>query len=239
MTTLTGVTMYYRLLISMKKENWISGSTTPNGLAWWEGIRCKPPGDVIGWGKIASMIGMALAPEYWTTDGSSDPAKLIKGNTKDPALQAVGAAENGTDFMQNKNGFWIDKKPYENYKTIREIGYGRPDGRVKMYVDEFVEVGFNGLPTFQPRWTEPEGEYQFSLLVTRSAWHMHADPNFIDNPVLNMLSVKNHIDCVWISPAAGQQLMYKMGTRSSWRLIPSTCLNCPGRLKPRYLCLHA
>ena len=40
---------------------------------------------------------------------------------------------------------------------------------------------------------------------------MHADPNFIDNPVLNMLSVKNHIDCVWISPAAGQQLNVQNG----------------------------
>ena len=44
---------------------------------------------------------------------------------------------------------------------------------------------------------------------------MHADPNFIDNPVLNMLSVKNHMDCVWISPAAGQQLNVQMGMRSS------------------------
>lgn len=171
----------------------------------------KSPGDVIGWGKVANMIGMALAPEYWTTDGSSDPAKLIKGNMKDPAIKAVGAAENNADFMKNKNGFWIDKKPYENYKTIREIGYGRPDGRVKLYVDEFAEVGFDGLPTFQPRWTSPEGEYEFSLLITRAGWHMHADPNFIDNPVLNKLSEKNHIDCVWISPNAGKKLNLQNG----------------------------
>lgn len=171
----------------------------------------KSPGDVIGWGKVASMIGFALAPEYWTTDGSRDPNKIIAGNMKDGPIQEVGAAADGKDFMENKNGFWIDKKDYENYKTIREIGYGRPDGRVRMYIDEFVEVGFNGLPEFQPRWTSPEGEYQFSLLVTRAAWHMHADPNFIDNQVLNMLSQKNHTDCVWISPGAGQKLGLKNG----------------------------
>ena len=84
---LTGVTMYYRLLIGMKKENWISGSTTPNGLAWWEEDPVQTPGDVIGWGKIASMIGMAW-PEYWTTDGSSDPAKLIKGNYQRPGASS-------------------------------------------------------------------------------------------------------------------------------------------------------
>jgi len=89
---------------------------------------------------------------------------------------------------------------------MREIGYGRPEGRIRMYVDEFVEVGFNGLPEFATRWTSPEGDYQFSLLVTRAGWHMHADPNFIDNPVINMLSRKNYTDCVWISPAAGEKL---------------------------------
>lgn len=166
----------------------------------------KPPGDAIGWGKIASMIGFALAPEYWTTDGSNNPDKIIKGNMKDPALQALGAATDRDDFLENKNAFWIDKKDYENYKTIKEISYGRPDGRIKMYVDEFVDVGFNGLPEFASRWTSPEGEYQFSLLVTRAGWHMHADPNFIDNPVINMLSQKNYTDCVWISPAAGEKL---------------------------------
>lgn len=171
----------------------------------------KSPGDVIGWGKVASMIGFALAPEYWTTDGSSDPTKIIKGNMKDGPIQAVGAAADGKDFMENKNAFWIEKKDYENYKTIREIGYGRPDGRIRMYVDEFAEVGFNGVPEFLPRWTSPEGEYQFSLLITRAGWHMHADPNFIDNQILNQLSIKNHVDCVWISPTAGQKLGLQNG----------------------------
>lgn len=171
----------------------------------------KSPGDVIGWGKVASMIGLAMAPEYWTTDGSSDPAKVIKGDMKNPPIKAVGAAVDGTDFMKNKNAIWIDKKPYENYKTIREIGYGRPDGRIRMYIDEFAEVGFHGLPEFQPRWTSSQGEYQFSLLITRAGWHMHADPNFIDNPVLNMLSVKNHADCVWISPGAAKKLSLNDG----------------------------
>lgn len=171
----------------------------------------KSPGDVIGWGKVSSMIGFAMAPEYWTTDGSSDPTKIIKGNMKDGPIKAVGAAADGHDFMENKNAFWIDKKDYEDYKTIREIGYGRPDGRIRMYVDEFAEVGFNGVPEFLPRWTSPEGEYQFSLLITRAGWHMHADPNFIDNQILNQLSIKNHVDCVWISPTAGQKLGLQNG----------------------------
>ncbi|HEX3011681.1 MAG TPA: molybdopterin-dependent oxidoreductase [Syntrophomonadaceae bacterium] len=193
----------------------------------------KSPGDVIGWGKIATMIGFALAPEYWTTDGSKDPNKIIKGNMKDPAVQAVGAAKDDADFMANKNAFWIDKKPYENYKTIKEIGYGRPDGRIRMYVDEFIEVGFDGLPEFSSRWTSPEGEYKFSLMVTRAGWHMHADPNFIDNPVLNMLSVKNNTDCVWISPAAGKKLGLKNGDEVILETNPKYMKELPRPVKSK------
>lgn len=166
----------------------------------------KPPGDCIGWGTIAKRIGLALAPEYWTTDGSSDPAKVIKGNTGDAALKAVGAAESTEEFMTKKKGIWIDKKPYENYKTLREIGYGRPNGRVRLYIDEFVKVSHEPLPKWAQRWTAAEGEYKFSLLVTRAPWHMHADPNFINNPALNVLSEKNYTDCVWISLEAGKEL---------------------------------
>ncbi|MDD2585800.1 MAG: molybdopterin-dependent oxidoreductase [Syntrophomonadaceae bacterium] len=171
----------------------------------------KPPGDCIGWGSIAKKIGLALAPEYWTTDGSNNPEKAIKGNMNDAALQAVGAAKDQDDFINNKNAIWIDKKPYENYKTIREIGYQRPEGRVRLYIDEFVEDNHEGLPKWAERWTSSEGEYKFSLLVTRAGWHMHADPNFIDNPVINMLSNKNHIDCVWVNPEAGKELGLQEG----------------------------
>jgi anaerobic selenocysteine-containing dehydrogenase len=171
----------------------------------------KAPGDCIGWGAIAKKIGFAMAPEYWTTDGSKDPNKMIKGNINDTALKAAGAANDFDDFINNKKAIWIDKKSYENYKTIREIGYGRPDGRIRLYIDEFVEVGHEALPKWAPRWTASEGEYKFSLLVTRAGWHMHADPNFIDNPAINMLSTKNYIDCVWVSPEAGKELGLQEG----------------------------
>lgn len=171
----------------------------------------KPPGDCIGWGAIVKKIGLAMAPEYWTTDGSSDPEKVIPGNVNDAALKAVGAAESTEEFMKEKNGIWIDKKPYENYRTIREIGYGRPNGRVRLYIDEFVKVSHEPLPKWAERWTSPDGEYKFSLLVTRAPWHMHADPNFINNKALNVLSKNNYIDCVWISPNAAKELGLKEG----------------------------
>jgi anaerobic selenocysteine-containing dehydrogenase len=147
-----------------------------------------------------------MAPEYWTTDGSSDPEKVIKGNMNDAALKAVGVAENLKEFLTEQDGIWVDKKPYENYRTLREIGYGRPNGRVRLYIDEFAKVSHEPLPKWAERWTAPEGEYKFSLIVTRAAWHMHADPNFINNRALNDLSEKNHIDCVWISPNAAEEL---------------------------------
>ena len=79
-----------------------------------------------------------------------------------------------------------------------------------MYVDEFVEVGFNGLPTFQPAGLSRKGSTNSpcSLPGPHGTCTL---TNFIDNPVLNMLSVKNHIDCVWISPATGQQLNVQNG----------------------------
>lgn len=171
----------------------------------------KSPGDVIGWGGIAKKIGFALAPEYWTTDGSNNPDKIIKGDMNNTALKAVGAATDSDDFLKNKKAIWIDKRAYPNYQTLKEIGYGRPNGRVRLYIDEFVEEKHEGLPKWAPRWSESEGEYKFSLLVTRAGWHMHADPNFIDNPVLNMLSEKNHIDSAWVNPAAAKELGLQEG----------------------------
>ena len=165
----------------------------------------KITGDQIGWGGLAMKLGMALAPEYWTTDGSTDPKKAIPLNVGDFALKEAGAAQNTAEFMQ-KGGFWIDKKPYDNYKTLREIGYGRPNGRVRMFIDEFSEVKHEPLPIWAERWHETKGDYKFSLLITRSPWNMHADPNFVNNPVLKMINEKTFMNCVWIHPDAAKEI---------------------------------
>ncbi|PKN52504.1 MAG: hypothetical protein CVU55_04470 [Deltaproteobacteria bacterium HGW-Deltaproteobacteria-13] len=165
----------------------------------------KSPSDQIGWGSFASKIGLALAPKYWTTDGSGDPKKLIPMNLSDVAVQQAGAAQNSAEFIK-KGGFWIDNKPYVDYKQLQEIGYGRPNGRVRLYIHEFIEVGFDPLPKWAARWQGSEGKFKFSLLITRAAWHMHADPNFINNPVLKQVTEKNFMDCVWIHPEAGKDL---------------------------------
>lgn len=170
----------------------------------------KSPGDQIGWGGLAVKIGMALAPEYWTTDGSDDPKKRVPLNMSDAAVKEAGIAENAAEFMK-KGGFWIDKKTYNNYQTIRDIGYGRPNGRVRMFVDEFTKVHFDPLPVWAPRWHEPKGEYKFSLLITRAPWIMHADPNFINNPVLRKMTEKTFMDCVWLHPDAAKEIGLREG----------------------------
>ncbi len=165
----------------------------------------KSPGDIIGWGGFAMKIGLGLAPQYWTKDGSGDPSQPIPTNISDVAVKSAGAGESYADFMK-KGGFWINKKPYENYKQLQEIGYGKPNGRVRMFIDEFSAVGHEPLPKWFPRWHSVEGDYKFSLLITRAPWHMHADPNFINNPVLKQVTVKNFMDCVWIHPDAAKEL---------------------------------
>jgi anaerobic selenocysteine-containing dehydrogenase len=135
---------------------------------------------------------------------------MIPMNIGDVTVKAAGAAANVNEFMA-KGAFWIDKKPYENYMHIREIGFGSPNGRVRVYVDEFVPVGHEPLPTWAPRWQEPDAKYKFSLLITRAPWIMQADPNFVNNPVLKQLTVKNHMDCVWMNPRAGERLGLKDG----------------------------
>ncbi|MDI6865217.1 MULTISPECIES: molybdopterin-containing oxidoreductase family protein [Thermodesulfovibrio] len=166
----------------------------------------KAPGDCIGWGKLAVKIGLALAPEYWTIDGSGNPEKVIPTNTGDYALKKQGIANTVQEFINSKGGIWINKRFYKNWSTIKEIGYGRPQGRIRMYIDEFVDVAHEPLPIWSPRWTEPEGEYRFSLVVTRAPWTMHSDPNFINNPILKSLSAKNYIDCVWINPQVAKEM---------------------------------
>jgi anaerobic selenocysteine-containing dehydrogenase len=170
----------------------------------------KSPGDQIGWGGFAMKIGLAMAPQYWTTDGSTDPSKKIPTSMGDAVIKEVGAGENQADFMK-KGGFWINKKPYENYKQLKEIAYGRPNGRVRMYVDEFIPVGFEATPEWAPRWHGSKGDYKFSLLITRAPWYMHADPNFINNPIMQQLNIRNHMDCVWINPEAARELGLKEG----------------------------
>jgi anaerobic selenocysteine-containing dehydrogenase len=165
----------------------------------------KTAGDQIGWGGLAVKLGMGLAPEYWTTDGSTDPSKRVPLNMGDVALKEAGVAKDTADFMQ-KGGFWIDKKPYENYKTLREIGYGRPNGRVRIFIDEFTKVSHEPLPIWAERWHETKGDYKFSLLITRAPWNIHADPNFLNNPVLRKITEKAFMDCVWIHPDAAKEI---------------------------------
>lgn len=161
----------------------------------------KPPGDQIGWGALAKKIGLELAPDYWTTDGSRDPSKLIQDTRADEAVKAAGAASSYKEFME-KGGFWIDKtKPYGNYQNIRKLSFGAPNGRVRIYVDEFVRAGYDPTPRWSERWHKSDGEYRYSLLVTRAPWIMHADPNFINNPALKSLTRQSFMDCVWIHPA--------------------------------------
>ncbi|MCG6538283.1 MAG: hypothetical protein L7F78_27090, partial [Syntrophales bacterium LBB04] len=95
---------------------------------------------------------------------------------------------------------------------IKEIGYGSPNnGRVRMFIDEFVEVGHEPLPIWSPRWHASDGKYRFSKLVTRAPWIMHADPNFVNNPILKYITVKNFMDCVWLNPEAAEQLGIREG----------------------------
>lgn len=122
----------------------------------------------------------------------------------------AGIAENASEFMK-KGGFWINRKQYENYKTIGEIGYGRPNGRVRMYIDEFPKAGYDPLPVWAPRWHGSKGDYKFSLLITRAPWIMHADPNFVNNPVLRKITEKTFMDCVWIHPDAARGIGIKEG----------------------------
>lgn len=192
----------------------------------------KSPGDQIGWGGFAAKIGMAMAPKYWTTDGSGDPKKMIPTNVGDVAVKKLGAAENGADFMK-KGGFWIDKTPYQNYKQIGEIGYGRPQGRVRMYIDEFAEVGHEPLPIWATRWHETTGDYKFSLLITRAPWLMHADPNFINNPVMKQITIRNYMDTVWLNPEVGKMLALKEGDQVIMENDPKYMKDLPRPVKAK------
>ena len=80
-----------------------------------------------------------------------------------------------------------------------------------MYIDEFVEVGHEPLPVWAERWHKSTGDYKFSLLITRAPWYIHADPNFINNPILKEVTVRNYMDTVWINPDAGKALGLKDG----------------------------
>lgn len=194
----------------------------------------KSPGDQIGWGGFAMKIGLALAPKYWTTDGSGNPDKKIPTNLGDVAVKKAGIAENAADFMK-KGGFWIDKKPYPNYKNIEQIGYGKPNGRVRMYVDEFAEVKHSPLPIWAPRWHETTGDFKFSLLITRAPWYMHADPNFINNPVLKEITIRNHMDTVWMNPEAAAKLGLKEGDKVVLANDPNYMKELP---RPQKATLH-
>jgi anaerobic selenocysteine-containing dehydrogenase len=192
----------------------------------------KSPGDQIGWGAFASKIGMALAPQYWTTDGSGDPAKKIPTNIGDAAVKQAGAAENAAEFMK-KGGLWVDKKPYENYKHLEKIGYGKPNGRVRMFIDEFAEVGHSPLPVWASRWHKSTGDYKFSLLITRAPWLMHADPNFINNPVLKDMNNRTFMDRVWINPRAAAELGLKEGDEVLLENDPKHMKDLPRPVKAR------
>ena len=190
----------------------------------------KSPGDQIGWGTLAKKMGLALAPEYWTTDGSSNPEKFIKDNRADVAVQKAGAGKNFKDFIR-KGGVWVDKKPYENWQHIRKIGWNQPNGRLRIYVDEFVQAGYEGVPRWSTRWYEAEGEYRFSTLFTRAPWLMHADPNFINSAIMKQLTSRNFMDCIWINPEDAKELGVKEGDQVVLETNPTYMKELPRPVK--------
>ncbi len=40
---------------------------------------------------------------------------------------------------------------------------------------------------------------------------MHADPNFINNPALRILTEQNFMDCIWINPDDARELEIQEG----------------------------
>ncbi|HQI02770.1 MAG TPA: molybdopterin dinucleotide binding domain-containing protein, partial [Deltaproteobacteria bacterium] len=103
------------------------------------------------------------------------------------------------------------------------------------YIDEFAEVGHSPLPIWAPRWHEATGNYKFSLLITRAPWYMHADPNFINNPVLKEITIRNHMHTVWMNPKAAAKLGLKEGDKVILENDPKYMKDLP---RPQKATLH-
>jgi anaerobic selenocysteine-containing dehydrogenase len=157
---------------------------------------------------------------------------LFPANLGDIAVKNVGAAKNANEFMA-KGAFWIDDRPYENYKQLRQYGYGRPNGRVRIFIDEFTRVGHDALPNWHERWQATDDSYKFSMLVTRAPWYMQADPNFINNPILKHVTTRNFMDCVWLSPRAGEKLGLQEGEEVILESNPKYMKDLPRPLKAK------
>lgn len=192
------------------------------------------PGQCAGWGYIASKIGRALAPKFWSTDGSGDVKKAIPTDMPGEALRRKGVAKNVDDFIEKYDGVWVDvEKPYPNRETLRKIAYNRPNGRMRLYIDEFAREGYDPLVSWFPRYTEPEGEYKFSTCISRAPWLLHVDPNFVNNPALKHLSRRNNIDTVWINPGVADELELLEGEEVLLETNPRYLNDLPRPVKAR------
>lgn len=203
----------------------------------------KPLGEAIEFREVLKMIIHKIDPDgrrgmrkYWEFKDGEDYLRQQFDNI--PGLKEAG----GYDFLK-KNGVWpvygrldpatgkiVDEKGEEikpeyglfkkedpkgkvkiNGKTYR--GFGTPDGKIHLYVEEYEKYGFNPLPTFKPHpwhWNK-DGSSKLKddeMVLTTFKWNVHVQSRTSN---VKWLTEIVHSNPAWINAETAAKLGIKDG----------------------------
>jgi thiosulfate reductase/polysulfide reductase chain A len=140
-----------------------------------------------GW-WIAKQLGERLGLEdYFPFEDAEDAIK-----------QRVEAAGMSYAVLSEK-GVIVGKKAPVSQEDGLEPTFATPSGKIELYSDQLAEMGFRGLPEYEPLPEPPPG--QFRLITGRAP--MHTFGRTTNNPFLTQVMSENE---VWINADAARGL---------------------------------
>ncbi|HEX9149196.1 MAG TPA: molybdopterin-dependent oxidoreductase [Thermoanaerobaculia bacterium] len=149
-----------------------------------------------GFGWIAIEWGKRSFPDYFK---KPDGSWLNMNEILDEKVQRAKLAPSFADFK--KAGFYSDEQPF-----VPKTTFPTPDGKLRLWVQDFADKGFDPLPKWMPKRDLPSAEYPFYLITVIPGVHIRNTTQ--NNPFLNEIFGTNF---VMIHPETARRLDIEEG----------------------------
>lgn len=127
-----------------------------------------------GWGSIVNGILDAMGKSEFKVDWKG----LEKAQLEDIGIDV--------EYLRNHDGIWQMPQVPSGEPT-----FSTPSKKLELYSSTLENEGYEALPTWHGKLTQPTSQYPFHLLVTRTAWFRHG--KLTNDPVILELQPENFL----------------------------------------------
>jgi anaerobic selenocysteine-containing dehydrogenase len=214
----------------------------PSSLWPWLGLRqpvIKPLGEAVEYREVLKRIVHKIDPDgkrgmkkFWEfKDGEDYLRQQFEGIQgldfndlkKNGVWPIYGKLDPATGKIADNSGTPIEPEygiPYKadaNGKVTvggkKRKGFGTPDGKINIHVEEYEKYGFNPLPVYKahPWHWNNDGSSKLKdseMVLTTFKWNVHTQSRTINNKLLNEIV---HSNPAWMNSATAGKLGIKDG----------------------------